>query len=318
MGPLHGPIALGFRIRLVAALVGLFVLVSLDAGAEAPREGSARGSFRCETRTESLRDLARSDGSLDFYHGLGWIAGSAALSFGAEPSRRWTDENGFDSGIQSGLRLDALGARRDADTASDWLVAFSVGVLPVAAIGTELARTRDCVESWDMFGEAFESFSLALFVSEAIKVASGRERPFGDRCAGDPPRDARCRDDDRNLSFPSGHATLAAAGAGISCRFALEREAFGPGPAARIVPCALGIASALTAGTLRISADRHWATDVLVGFGVGALIGAFDPWGPLDWLRVEKRDANGRLEAQGFVLPLAREGRLGAQWTMVY
>ena len=116
----------------------------------------------------------------------------------------------------------------------------------------------------------------------------------------------------------SGHATLAAAGAGISCRFALERQAFGPTPTARIAPCALGIAAALTAGTLRIASDRHWGSDVLVGFGVGALIGYFDTWGPFEWLKLEKRDAGGKLEASGRVLPFAREGRLGAQWTMVY
>ena len=197
-------------------------------------------------------------------------------------------------------------------------MALSVGVLPMAAMGAQYFRTHDCVETWDMFGDAFESISLALFVTEAIKVASGRERPFGDRCGDAPPRDARCGGGDRNLSFVGGHSTLAAAGAGISCRFALERKAFGPSPAARIAPCALGIAAALTAGTLRIAADRHWGSDVLVGFGIGALAGYFDTWGPFDWLRLEKRDAGGKLEASGRVLPFAREGRLGAQWTMVY
>ncbi len=312
MGFLRGRIVPGRRIASFVALVGLCLLGARVSPAE------DQGFFRCDRRHASLRELARSDASLDVYHGLGWLAGGAALSFGAEPSRRWTAENAFDSGIRSGLRLDSVGARRDADTASDVFLAFGIGVLPAAAIGTSFARTHDCVETWDLVGEAFESFSLALFVSEAIKLASGRERPFGDRCADGPPRDASCRDDDRNLSFPSGHATLAAAGAGLTCRFALGREAFGPGRAARAVPCALGIASALVAGTLRVSADRHWATDVLVGFGAGAVIGAFDVPGPLEWLRVERRDANGRLESSGLVLPLAREGRLGVQWTMVY
>lgn len=318
MRRLHVPIDVGNRTGLLATLFVLLLLVPVVAGAEDRGSRPSRGFFRCDTRHASVRDFARSDASIDVYHGLGWLAGGAAISLGTEPSRRWTDENGFDSGIQSGIRLDGADARRDADSASDFLVALSIGVLPAAAIGTQFARTHDCVETWDMFGDAFESFSLALFASEAIKVATGRERPFGDRCAGQSPPDARCGDDDRNLSFVSGHATLAAAGAGVSCRFALDRQAFGPGPAARIAPCAVGILSALTAGTLRLSADRHWATDVLVGFGVGALVGGFDLPGPLEWLRVEKRDASGRVEASGLLLPMAREGRLGAQWAMVY
>lgn len=279
---------------------------------------ASRGLVRCEARHSSLRELARSDGSINFYHGLGWLAGGGALSLAAEPSRRWTRENGFDTGIQPGLRLDSVDARRDAALASDVFVALSAGLLPAAAVASEFVRTHDCVETWDMFGDAFESVALAVFVSESIKVASGRERPYGRRCNGSPPPDASCDDDDRNLSFVSGHATLAAAGAGISCRFALERRAFGPSATARIAPCALGVAGALAAGTLRIASDNHWASDVLVGFGVGAFVGYFDTWGPLEWLRLEKRDASGKLEASGRVLPFAAEGRVGAQWTMIY
>ena len=297
-----------------AALVA-WPVAAAAAGAGAT---SRDGFFRCDTRHDDLRDFARSDASLDVAHGFVWLAGGAAISFGSDPDRHWTRENAFDDGVQSGFRLDSSDARRDADSASDFFAALSVGILPAAAIGARFARTHDCIETWDMFGDAFESIGLALFVSEAIKVAAGRERPFGDRCADQPPSDANCNRSDRNLSFVSGHATLAAAGAGISCRFALERQAFGPSATARVAPCALGILSALTAGSLRLASDRHWATDVLVGFGVGALVGSFDLPGPLEWLRLEKRDASGRLDASGMLLPLAREGRLGAQWTMVY
>lgn len=301
-----------------AALVAGILLRSSPARAENGPAARSSSFFRCDTRHDGLREFARSDASIDVYHGLIWLSGGAALNLGANPSRRWSRENDFDTGIQDGLRIDSAQSRQDADSVSDFALALNVALIPAAAIGTRFARTHDCVEAWDMFGDAFEAVSLALFVSEAIKVASGRERPFGDRCASSPPRDANCRDDDRNLSFISGHATLAAAGAGVSCRFALERRAFGTSSAARIAPCALGIAGALASGTLRVASDRHWGTDVLVGFGVGALVGSFDTWGPLEWLRLEKRDGSGKLEASGFVLPFAQDGRFGAQWMMAY
>jgi len=297
-------------LGLAAPAIGRAEAVGGDAG---------RGFFRCDTRHASAREFLRSDASIDVYNGLTWLGGAGAISFLSDPSRRWTHVNGFDSGIQDGLRLDSSQARQDADSASDFALAFNVAVLPAAAIGASFARRHDCIETWEMFGNAVESVSLALFVAEGIKQITGRERPFGDRCRRDPPHDANCHDgDDRHSSFVSGHATLAAAGAGVTCRFALARDAFGASPAARAGPCALGVATALVAGTLRVASDRHWGTDVLVGFGLGALIGSFDTWGPFDWLRIERRDAKGEISARGGVLPWASDGRFGARLALVY
>lgn len=310
------PIA-GRRVRSIV-LAGCIAATLLVAAVGAARADEAPPAFACRRRHESRAAFLRSSGSFDVYNGLFWAGAGAAIHFGTDPSRRWTHENDFDAGIRSGLRLDAVGARRDADAASDVFLALSVGGLPIAAMGTELARTGDCIEVWDMLGQAFEATSLALFVTESIKVAAGRERPFGRDCGIDAPRDARCGGDDRNLSFVSGHATLAAAGAGVTCRFALEREAFGSSRAARIAPCVLGAASAFLAGTLRVASDRHWGSDVLVGFGVGALVGSLDVLGPFDWLRFERRGRSGRIEATGVVLPFAQDGAVGARLAIVY
>ncbi|MEZ4331474.1 MAG: phosphatase PAP2 family protein [Myxococcota bacterium] len=307
----------GARARSIV-LAGCMAATLLAAVVGAAGADEARPAVACKRRHASRAAFLRSAGSFDVYNGLFWAGAGAAIHFGTDPSRRWTHENGFDAGIRSGLRLDRFGARRDADAASDVFLALSVGGLPLAAMGSELARTGDCIEVWDMVGQAFEATTLALFVTESIKVAAGRERPFGRRCGVDAPRDARCGGDDRNLSFVSGHATLAAAGAGVTCRFALEREAFGSSRAARVAPCVLGAASAFLAGTLRVASDRHWGSDVLVGFGVGALVGSLDVWGPFDWLRFEKRDGGGRIEATGLVLPFAQGGAVGARLAVVY
>jgi len=303
-----------------ALLAGLLVVVALAAPAVARADPAAaeRGFFRCEKPIAPPGEKLRSKATIDVYHGVTWLVGAGGFNFLGRTKRHWTRENDLDSTIRDGFRIDSNQARRDADSVSDFTVALSAALLPAAAIGGAYLRDHDCAESWALFGRTVEAVGLALFVSEAFKQVAGRERPFGDRCADDPPSDVNCKDDDRNKSFMSGHATLAAAGAGLTCRFALDRNAFGKSPIARMAPCVVGIAGAFVTGALRVASDRHWGTDVLVGFGAGALIGTFDTWGPLEWLRFEQHDAAGEVEAVGFVLPYANDGRFGAQLSVVY
>jgi membrane-associated phospholipid phosphatase len=71
---------------------------------------------------------------------------------------------------------------------------------------------------------------------------------------------------DSRQSFPSGHTTAAFAFAG-----ALHRELRASQPrAARWVVPALYTAAALT-GVARMHADKHWASDVVMGAGVGVV-----------------------------------------------
>jgi membrane-associated phospholipid phosphatase len=75
-----------------------------------------------------------------------------------------------------------------------------------------------------------------------------------------------------NQSFISGHAASVFYGAGATCAHHLALPMYGQ-RAADIGICALGLAAATAAGTLRIVADTHWMTDVLAGavagFGAG-------------------------------------------------
>jgi undecaprenyl-diphosphatase len=96
-----------------------------------------------------------------------------------------------------------------------------------------------------------------LFVS--IKRAYARARPAG----GAPRRE-------QTYSFPSGHATTSAAVFG-ALGHVLWREKMLPRPAA----LTLATVPPLVIGTSRIYLDVHWATDVLGGWSVGALVAAF-------------------------------------------
>src|SRR6059058_3168029 len=71
-----------------------------------------------------------------------------------------------------------------------------------------------------------------------------------------------------NLSFFSGHATLAFALATSAGTVASMRHH-------RLAPVmwAVGLLLATTGGYLRIAADRHYATDVLTGALVGSAVG---------------------------------------------
>ncbi|MDB5243236.1 MAG: hypothetical protein JWP57_3861 [Spirosoma sp.] len=65
-----------------------------------------------------------------------------------------------------------------------------------------------------------------------------------------------------SYSFPSGHTALAFTGAGL-----LDREF---GRVSPLIPIG-GYAVATSTGLLRMTNDKHWVSDVLVGAGIGLL-----------------------------------------------
>ncbi len=301
--------------RGACLLLAVLAAVTDATPARAEPDEDRSSFFSCRRQYASVGEAARSKGSIDFYHGLAYFGGAGGIRLWGSPSRRFTGRNEFDKELRGELSFSSTDARKDADLASDLTLAFTAGLLPAATIGASWLRTGDCVEAWEMFGQTVESFGLTVFLTEAVKLAAGRDRPYTERCGGPgrPPSDASCGSGDRHRSFWSGHASLAAAGAGVSCSFAIRRDAWGHSGAARATPCLLGGALALTTGVLRISADRHWGTDVLTGFAVGGVVGYFDMAGPLDLLRFETRDSAGRVSARGVVLPGVVEGRPGLQ-----
>jgi len=287
-------------------------------GVALPGEAIGAGWPRCQRDFESGSALLRSEASFDLYHGLAWLGGAGGVTLLGDPDRRWSSRNAFDEAIRAGLRLGGRSQREAANLSSDVLLGVATAVLPSASIGRHFLATGDCVETWDMFTDAVESYGLTLFVTQSIKRAFGRERPYVRSCDNAPPRDANCGGQDRNRSFFSGHSSLAAAGAGLTCAYAIERRAWGSSASARAVPCVLGATTALATGALRITSDRHWGSDVLVGFGVGALIGYFDTWGPLDLLRFGTREAPGQGGFRGMILPMAAGDSLGARVAIVF
>jgi membrane-associated phospholipid phosphatase len=112
---------------------------------------------------------------------------------------------------------------------------------------------------------------LTLGVNEGVKKFTARQRPafhYGVQskttAAGQPYEE--------NLSFFSGHTASSFAVVSSATTIAFLR-----GYRSAPYLAAFGGAAALTVGLLRISADMHWCSDVIVGAAVGTLIGAALP-----------------------------------------
>jgi hypothetical protein len=308
------PPRIGFRV-LLRLLLLLSLVVAAGVRADEPARDEARSRFCSQPFTTDT--LFRSEASKDLYNAALWTSGVAAIQFGTTPEARWSRTNSFDEDIRSGLRADSQDVRESADTASDVLLGVTAGLMPLLSIGKTLSE-HECYEAYDMATDAAEAFTLTLLLTSGTKAIAGRERPYVRSCDGSPPGDASCSDSDRKQSFFSGHASMAATGAGLSCSYAIKRKTWGEGRIARFTPCALGLGAAVATGALRIVADKHWSTDVIVGLAVGATVGYFDTWGPFDLLRFETQSDDLNWNIHGIVLPYADDGEFGVRMGLTF
>ncbi len=198
-----------------------------------------------------------------------WIA-SEVFEGRLAPARcRWCGVDAADARIREGLVWQET---TTADTMSD-VTGFVL--MPLAALGLDtLAAAHDHVVD-NVPEDALlvaEATVVAEDVTQLTKLLAGRERPFVHALPPDE-RPLTPYPSDNNVSFFSGHTSEAfalAAASGTICEMRGYRWA--------AVTWTVGGAIAATTAYLRIAADRHWLTDVLVGAIVGAGIGFAVPY----------------------------------------
>jgi membrane-associated phospholipid phosphatase len=184
----------------------------------------------------------------------------------AEP--RWEGGVLFDDAVRRGLRLDSESARKKARSWGD-MPYYAAPVIPLIIdplIAAWLVRgdTKAAFNLGAIGLEAFSYAGLASFVSTRLSV---RERPDSSECRR---QLDSCEPDTE--SFYSGHTTIAAASAGIVCANHRVMPLWGS-RAADVGACALATTGAVASGVSRLLSDRHYATDVIVGFGFGFGLG---------------------------------------------
>jgi membrane-associated phospholipid phosphatase len=190
---------------------------------------------------------------------------------------RWIGQNPFDDTIRGWLRGGTLQTRQDAVKASDWLswtgTAYPFAIdLPVA-----LLAHREPGVMWQLLMMDLEANSVAGLINNSLFHFAGRGRPSTPDCAANPGYDALCGDASNNASLPSGHVLTIATAAGLVCVHHRYLPLYGS-EAADAGACVLLSAATVATGVARIVADRHFATDMLIGAAIGYGSGYGLPW----------------------------------------
>ncbi|HKA89720.1 MAG TPA: phosphatase PAP2 family protein [Haliangiales bacterium] len=223
---------------------------------------------------DELRTNVYADGTIIAVGGIGWILSSVYQSQLAPSVCKWCDRNvdGSDAlnGVDGGIR-DAL-KWSNTDAANTLSGAMGFVIAPTAALGLgALAADHDGrIKDWPYDAMIIvESAVLAADLNQTIKFLVGRERPYVHALAAS----QKPIDSEDNLSFYSGHTTLAFSLAVSSGTIASMRGY-------RYAPLvwATGLTVAVGTGYLRIAGDRHYFTDVLGGAAMGAIVGFLVPY----------------------------------------
>jgi membrane-associated phospholipid phosphatase len=194
----------------------------------------------------------------------------------------WNGPILFDNAVRDALRGRTLAVQQTASNISDDLYKGTVlapYIIDVYLVSLGVHESADV--ALEMLLIDMQSLGLSGVATLAAEHAAARARPYTRDCRPDgsvvdangKPLLNSCGTAEDFQSFYSGHTAATATMAGLTCVHHQHLPLYGDGPLNDIVPCAVMITASLSTGLTRIIADRHWASDVLVGAAVGAFSG---------------------------------------------
>jgi membrane-associated phospholipid phosphatase len=142
------------------------------------------------------------------------------------------------------------------------------GTLVAGVLAFGVGRAVRSPHMADLGLHATEAIVLSGAVTGLVKGVAGRQRPFVDRTDADAFSLGGGFGRGTRASFPSGHTTAAFAAAA-----AITEESRDWWPAGRWAVAAVMYGGAATVGLARMYDDKHWASDVVLGAGIGTLSG---------------------------------------------
>lgn len=251
------------RCRVNSAACASLLAVALASAPVPAQQGPPAKSPGPEVRYTVWLDLTVTGVAMAW-----WLGSELARGELAPATCRWCDPPGFDTSVRNQLRWHNTGA---ADTAS-YVLAVAQPVMILTLDVLAAGKDGQPGDAWIDALLIAEATSVAMALNQIVKFAVGRERPFV-HALPDADKPFTARPSDNNLSFYSAHTALTFALATSAGTIASMRRY-------RIAPWiwTAGIAVAAVTGYLRIAADRHYASDVVVGAVVGSLTGAAVPY----------------------------------------
>lgn len=245
--------------------------------------GLAASSARAQDDEHRLRWEARWARVHPASYAITGALGGASLIFdglylgGTEAQLRGA--NVIDGPVRDALMANTDEGREIAAKISDVLLGTLLA-WPIfdAAVIAGIADTNSDV-FWQLTWIAAESYALEMLINTVFKQLVARERPHGSRCTLEDRLEnpGRCGPTGRLRSFYSGHASFAFSAAGQVCVHHTHLPLYG-NEIADGFACGGALLMATAVATLRMIADRHYLTDVLMGAVLGLSTGFLMPY----------------------------------------
>ena len=175
-------------------------------------------------------------------------------------SCRWCTPPGIDVAVRNALVWN------DNARTADTLSTVALAVIPASAVTYLLlsANSRGDVNAGLVDSLLVtEATAAALLVNQVVKLLVGRKRPYVFF-----QNDLGYSKSEDNLSFYGGHTSFAFSVTAATVTVAAMRGYAGVG-----IVAGVGFTLSAAIGYLRIAADQHFLTDILVGAAVGGLVG---------------------------------------------
>jgi hypothetical protein len=220
---------------------------------------------------------------------IGAQVAGAIGSLAIPGAARLKGRNGFDDSVRQAIGAeDEEGIHISRDASDVGLVILINQRLVDTLLITWWYHDKGST-AWQMGMIDAQALTLNAAVNGLIAGLSGRERPYADTLCERSPYDVSsdCTGNNRYRSFYSGHSSTAFTLAALTCAHHINLPLYGGG-AVEALPCIGSMLAAGSVATLRVVADQHYMSDVLVASGIGTAIGFAVPyafhyaWGPVE------------------------------------
>lgn len=202
-------------------------------------------------------------------------AGGLALEYltdqPAEP--RWDAPILIDAPVRRVLTARTRSGRELAGILSDysWITAQWYSQV-VDALAVTLLADENFDVAWQMSWMNAQAMSLGFVLTRGAHRLVARSRALRLGCHEDPEYDGLCPFPGNTAGFPSGHASMAFVGAGLTCAHHQYLPLYGGGTP-DLAACIGASAVATASGVLRLVADVHFVSDVIAGALLGFAVG---------------------------------------------